>query len=126
VIVVAVAVAISFNLQTTASLLQRALVTVLNTTNTISPPKLNKKAIDHPLCRRSELDMKSGILAVAAAIVAGVNANGNHAGRVHAHQEFHLEKDWLLTTESPELTCGCTTIYSTFYGEATGMLIQDN
>jgi len=67
--------------------------------------------------------MKAGVLAIAAAIASGVTASGNHAGRRHAHQAFHLERDLLLTTgSSPEPTCGCTTIYYTVTGEATRKL----
>jgi hypothetical protein len=68
--------------------------------------------------------MKAGVLAIAAAIVGGVNANIDHAGRRHAHQAFHMGRN-LLSTSTPEnATCGCTTIYSTYYGEATSMLLD--
>jgi hypothetical protein len=62
--------------------------------------------------------MKAGFLAVAAAIASGVSAKGHHHGR-HNHEAFHLERG-LYSTGSPE-TCGCTTIYTTIYGEATRM-----
>jgi len=58
--------------------------------------------------------MKAGLLAVAAAIAVGVNASG-HSGHRHAHQAFHMERN----ANASEPTCGCTTIYSTFYGEPT-------
>jgi hypothetical protein len=66
--------------------------------------------------------MKAGVLAIAAAIATGVNANGGHAGRRHAHQAFHMERGLSLTTGAPEPTCGCTTIYTTITGEATRKL----
>lgn len=63
--------------------------------------------------------MKAGVIAVAAAIASGVNAAGNHAGRRHAHQAFHMERNLLLTTGAPEPTCGCTTVYYTVTGAPT-------
>lgn len=65
--------------------------------------------------------MKSGSLAIAAAIATGVVADHQHARR-HAHQAFHMEgkRALVLTTGvAPEPTCGCTTIYSTYYGSST-------
>lgn len=63
--------------------------------------------------------MKSGVFAVAAAIVGGVSARDSHAGRRHNHQAIHLGRNALVTgTGSPE-TCGCTTIYTTITGEGT-------
>lgn len=64
--------------------------------------------------------MKAGLFAVAAAVASGVNAV-NHAGRRHAHQDFHLARN-LLTTAAAEPTCGCTTIYTTITGEPTRQL----
>ncbi|KAI1847320.1 hypothetical protein JX265_006440 [Neoarthrinium moseri] len=52
-------------------------------------------------------------VAAAAALVGGVSASNVH--RRHVHDSFHgLEKKALSND-----TCGCTTIYSTYYGEAT-------
>jgi hypothetical protein len=71
--------------------------------------------------------MKAGFLAVAAAIASGVSANGHKHGR-HIHEAFHAERGVYATgvystgvysTGVPEATCGCTTIVSTIYGEAT-------
>ena len=62
--------------------------------------------------------MKAGFLAVATAMAVGVSASG-HAGRRHAHEAFHLARGLLTTGPAPEATCGCTTIYTTIYGEAT-------
>lgn len=59
----------------------------------------------------------AGVFAAAAALVAGVAAQG-HAGRRHAHDAFHQARA-LTTGSSPESTCGCTTIYTTITGEAT-------
>jgi len=67
--------------------------------------------------------MKATVLAVAAAIVTGVA--GEHHARRHAHGHLHhaqmeAKRSLVLTTAaSPNATCGCTTIYSTFYGEPT-------
>jgi hypothetical protein len=60
--------------------------------------------------------MKAGFLAVAAAIASGVSAKAITTV-VHNHEAFHLERG-LYSTGVPE-TCGCTTIYTTIYGEAT-------
>jgi hypothetical protein len=67
--------------------------------------------------------MRAGFLVVAAAAIAsGVSAKKHHNHRRHNHQEFHVERGLLLTTGSPEPTCGCTTIYTTITGEGTRML----
>lgn len=60
--------------------------------------------------------MKGGIIAVAAALVAGVSAAG-HAGRRHAHEAYHLANRGLTTGSPAEPTCSCTTIYTTITGE---------
>lgn len=62
--------------------------------------------------------MKAGLLAVAAAMAAGVSAKSHghgHDHRRHAHEIFHAERG--LANET--CVAGCTTIYSTIYGEAT-------
>ncbi|KAI2629771.1 glycoside hydrolase family 17 protein [Hypoxylon sp. NC1633] len=52
-------------------------------------------------------------VAAAAALAGGVSAGSVH--HRHAHEAFHaLEKK-----SYDNATCGCTTIYSTYYGEAT-------
>jgi hypothetical protein len=67
--------------------------------------------------------MKAGFLVIAAAAIAsGVSAKKHHNHRRHNHEEFHMERGLLLTTGSPEPTCGCTTIYTTITGEGTRML----
>jgi hypothetical protein len=58
--------------------------------------------------------MKAGIFAVAAAMAAGVSAKGHH----HNHEAFHAERG--LKNET--CVAGCTTIYTTIYGEATRTL----
>ena len=61
----------------------------------------------------------AGVFAAAAALAAGVSAQG-HAGRRHAHEAFRLARGLTTGTGlSPEATCGCTTIYTTITGEAT-------
>lgn len=60
--------------------------------------------------------MKATVAAAAAALLSGVSAVNVH--RRHVHEGFHLEKKGQSND-----TCGCTTIYSTYYGEATRMLI---
>jgi hypothetical protein len=65
--------------------------------------------------------MKAGLLAVAAAMAAGVSAKSHghgHDHRRHAHEIFHAERG--LANET--CVAGCTTIYSTIYGEATRTL----
>jgi hypothetical protein len=58
-------------------------------------------------------------VATAAAMVGAVSASNVH--NRHVHDAFHgkLEKKAYATDNS---TCGCTTIYSTWYGEATRTL----
>jgi hypothetical protein len=59
--------------------------------------------------------MKATVAAAAAALLGGVTASNV---RRHAHDAFHgLEKKGHSSND----TCGCTTIYSTYYGEATRM-----
>jgi hypothetical protein len=61
--------------------------------------------------------MKAGLLAVAAAMAAGVSAKGHKHAR-HNHEAFHAERGMANET----CVAGCTTIYTTIYGEATRML----
>ena len=67
--------------------------------------------------------MKAGFLAVAAAIASGVSAKGHKHGARHNHEAFHAERGVYATgvysSGAPNATCGCTTIVSTIYGEAT-------
>jgi hypothetical protein len=67
--------------------------------------------------------MKAGFLAVAAAIASGVSAKGHKHSARHNHEAFHAERGIYATgvysTGVAEATCGCTTIVSTVYGEAT-------
>ncbi|KAI0842048.1 glycoside hydrolase family 17 protein [Hypoxylon sp. FL0890] len=60
--------------------------------------------------------MKATIAAAAvAALAGGVSAGSVHHRHAHAHDAFRaLEKK-----DYNNGTCGCTTIYSTYYGEAT-------
>lgn len=61
-------------------------------------------------------------VAAAAAMVGGVSASTIH--NRHAHEGFHaqqLEKKAYAAAPVDNSTCGCTTIYSTYYGEATRM-----
>ena len=60
--------------------------------------------------------MKSVVFAVAATII-GSAAAGQH----HAHQAFHNQRlEARDAVGGPEnSTCGCTTSYTTFYGEPT-------
>ncbi|KAI1105250.1 glycoside hydrolase family 17 protein [Jackrogersella minutella] len=60
--------------------------------------------------------MKVTVAAAAvAALASGVTAGSIHHRHAHAHDSFRaLEKKG-----SENDTCGCTTIYSTYYGEAT-------
>lgn len=66
--------------------------------------------------------MKAGVLAVAAALAAGVSASKPNAR--HAHAAFH-ERDLYLTAGTApapqETDCGCVTKYSTVTGEGTRM-----
>ncbi|ETS87615.1 hypothetical protein PFICI_01443 [Pestalotiopsis fici W106-1] len=58
-------------------------------------------------------------VAAAAAMAGGVSASTIH--NRHAHEGFHaqLEKKAYAAAPIDNSTCGCTTIYSTYYGEAT-------
>ena len=59
--------------------------------------------------------MKAIIATAATAALAGIAGASVHHGR-HAHDLFHgLDKKGDVGGE----TCSCTTIYSTYYGEAT-------
>ncbi|OTB06610.1 glycoside hydrolase family 17 protein [Hypoxylon sp. CI-4A] len=59
--------------------------------------------------------MKATFAMAAAAAFAGVNAASVHHRHAHAHDAMRaLEKKGYDNG-----TCGCTTIYSTYYGEAT-------
>ncbi|KAI9650163.1 hypothetical protein NHQ30_000176 [Ciborinia camelliae] len=64
--------------------------------------------------------MKAGVLAVAAAIAGGVNANnfGKRHGHGHGHQDFHARGLMATGTGSSESSCDCTTVVSTSTGEA--------
>jgi hypothetical protein len=64
--------------------------------------------------------MKSTVVAVAAAVLAG----GVNAGRVHAHRNAHqaLFERKPQFNESEVCVPSCTTIYSTIVGEPTSML----
>lgn len=56
-------------------------------------------------------------IAAAAALVGGVNASNVHHRHLHEAAHADLEKKEYAAAENT--TCGCTTIYSTWYGEAT-------
>lgn len=63
--------------------------------------------------------MKSTFAVAAAAALAGTASASNLHGR-HGHEIFHghgLEKKDMFKNDTEQ--CGCTTIYSTFYGEPT-------
>ncbi|KAK9771378.1 putative Beta-glucosidase btgE [Seiridium cardinale] len=55
-------------------------------------------------------------VAAAAALVGGVSASSIKHRHVHDAFKGNLEKKGYATDNS---TCGCTTVYSTWYGEAT-------
>lgn len=61
--------------------------------------------------------MKATFAVAAAAALTGVNAVSVHHRHARAHDAFHA-----LEKKADNATCGCTTIYSTYYGEATRML----
>lgn len=64
--------------------------------------------------------MKTGYLAIAAAIATGVSAGKHAAARRHGHEAFHQERHVNLTTASAaEPSCGCYTSYVTITGEGT-------
>ncbi|KAI0851385.1 glycoside hydrolase family 17 protein [Daldinia vernicosa] len=58
--------------------------------------------------------MKATIAVAAAAALTGVNAVSVHHRHARAHDAFRA-----LEKKADNATCGCTTIYSTYYGEAT-------
>lgn len=60
-------------------------------------------------------------IAAAAALVGGASAASVH--NRHVHDIFHgkLEKKGYAAEKNSTTECGCTTIYSTWYGEATRM-----
>ncbi|KAI1804039.1 glycoside hydrolase family 17 protein [Daldinia bambusicola] len=58
--------------------------------------------------------MKATIAVAAAAALTGVNAGSVHHRHARAHDAFNA-----LERKADNATCGCTTIYSTYYGEAT-------
>ncbi|KAH9909396.1 glycoside hydrolase family 17 protein [Xylariomycetidae sp. FL2044] len=58
--------------------------------------------------------MKSSVAVAAVAAVAGARASNNH--HRHAHDIFHLNQ---RGADNGTCVPGCTTIYSTWYGEAT-------
>ncbi|KAF3056571.1 putative beta-glucosidase btgE [Daldinia childiae] len=58
--------------------------------------------------------MKATFAVAAAAALTGVNAVSVHHRHARAHDAFHA-----LEKKADNATCGCTTIYSTYYGEAT-------
>jgi exo-beta-1,3-glucanase (GH17 family) len=59
--------------------------------------------------------MKSTIAVAAAAVLSGA-ASASDLHQRHGHKAFHaVERDIFKN----ETECGCTTIYSTYYGEAT-------
>lgn len=57
-------------------------------------------------------------IAAAAALVGGASANVHNR---HVHDSFHgkVEKKGYAVDKNSTTECGCTTIYSTWYGEAT-------
>ena len=63
--------------------------------------------------------MKATFAAATAAALAGTSAAASLHQR-HGHDQFHalLKKN---PTNGTEESCGCTTIYSTWYGEPTRM-----
>ncbi|KAI1481635.1 glycoside hydrolase family 17 protein [Daldinia eschscholtzii] len=58
--------------------------------------------------------MKATLAVAAAAALTGVNAGSVHHRHARAHDAFKA-----LEKKADNATCGCTTIYSTYYGEAT-------
>jgi hypothetical protein len=61
--------------------------------------------------------MKASIALAVAALLSVSNAS--HEKR-HGHMNFHEKRvDTELETASANASCGCTTIWSTWYGEAT-------
>ena len=62
--------------------------------------------------------MKGALLAIAASALLGCVAAGDVHERRYAHQALHHLK---RNTPAPadNATCGCVTIYTTVYGEAT-------
>ncbi|MCJ1242899.1 hypothetical protein MMC30_000095 [Trapelia coarctata] len=66
--------------------------------------------------------MRGSLYALAASVFLGIASAGKHAERRHAHEAYHLLKKNAAASSvssTDNATCGCTTIYSTYYGEAT-------
>ena len=62
--------------------------------------------------------MKGALLAIAASALLGCAAAGDVHERRYAHQALHhLKRNTPAPAENA--TCGCVTIYTTVYGEAT-------
>ena len=65
--------------------------------------------------------MKASFIALLGSALLGSTAAGSFHERRHAHALLHAKKDYsIATSATPENeACGCTTIWSTWYGEAT-------
>lgn len=63
--------------------------------------------------------MRGTLYALAASVLLGIASAGKHGERRHAHEAFHLLKKNDAASSTQNATCSCTTIYSTYYGEAT-------
>jgi hypothetical protein len=63
--------------------------------------------------------MKASLFFLAVSALLSSAAAGVHERR-HAHENFHrLRRQDSVDSSSANVSCGCTTIYTTYYGEAS-------